>query len=91
MSENGENFETVDMFPRLFLKRTPDQNSAEGARQSVIMMDTRPKIASHTSGSGEVSFEPSDYDPLHQLKITQVFGATFTTGHQVLPWGQTLD
>jgi len=91
MTECGGSFETVDMFPRLFLKRTPDRNNAGGVRQSVIMMDTRPEIASHATGTGEVSFEPSEEDPLHRLEITQIFGATFTTGHQVLPWGRTLD
>jgi hypothetical protein len=75
----------------LFWKRQPIQVSAEGVRQTVIKMDTRPDVHRHVTGSGEVSFEPSAGDPLHQLKITWVFGASFTTGHQVLPWGETLD
>lgn len=90
MKPSGEAIETVDMFPRLFLKLTPDEASSEGVRRSVIKMDTRPEIHSHATGSGEVSFEPSADDPLHRLEITKVFGASFTTGHQVLPWGKTL-
>jgi acetoacetate decarboxylase len=85
MSAAGETFETVDMFPRLFLKRTPDAENAEGVRQTVIKMDTRPDVHRHVTGSGEVSFGSSADDPLHQLKITRVFGASFTTRHQVLP------
>ena len=91
MNATGDNFEMVDMFPRLFLKRIPDAKSADGVRQQVVKLDTRPEIHSHAVGTGEVSFEPSEDDPLHRLNITQIFGASFTTGHQVLPWGQTLD
>ena len=91
MLPTGEAIETLDMFPRLFLKLTPDVASSEGVRQSVIRMDTRPEIHSHATGTGEVSFEPSADDPLHRLKIIKVFGASFTTGHQILPWGENLD
>ena len=91
MNPTGEDFETLDMFPRLFLKLTPDADSAEGVRRSVIKMDTRPEVQSHTTGTGEVAFEPSADDPLHELKITKIFGASFTTGHQILPWGHALD
>jgi acetoacetate decarboxylase len=91
MTTTGEAVETLDMFPRLFLKLTPDADNAEGVRQTVIKLDTRPEVHSHTTGTGEVSFEPSEDDPLHELKITKIFGATFTTGHQILPWGQALD
>ncbi len=90
MKLTGEDVDTLDMFPRLFLKCTPDAGSAEGVRQTVIKLDTRPEIQSHATGTGEVSFEPSQDDPLHELKITKVFGASFTTGHQILPWGQAL-
>ena len=91
MNPTGDDFETLDMFPRLFLKLTPDAHSAEGVRRSVIKMDTRPEVQSHTTGTGEVAFEPSADDPLHELKITKIFGASFTTGHQILPWGHALD
>ena len=91
MNPTGEDFETLDMFPRLFLKLTPDADSAEGVRRSVIKMDTRPEVQNHTTGTGEVVFEPSADDPLHELKVTEVFGASFTTGHQILPWGHALD
>lgn len=91
MNPTGETIETVDMFPRLFIKYTPDAECAEGVRQSVIKMDTRPEVETHMTGSGKVSFEPSSDDPLHDLKITRIFGASFTTGHQILPWGQVLE
>ena len=91
MNPTGDDFETLDMFPRLFLKLTPDADSAEGVRRSVIKMDTRPEVQNHTTGTGEVAFEPSADDPLHELKVTEEFGASFTTGHQILPWGQALD
>ena len=90
MKPTGEKIETLDMFPRLFLKLTPDADSAEGVRQTVVKLDTRPEIQSHATGTGEVSFEPPQDDPLHLLKVTSVFGASFTTGHQILPWGQAL-
>jgi len=90
MIPTGEDVETVDMFPRLFLKATPDQTHPDGARASVIRMDTRPEPQTHLTGTGEVSFEPSEDDPLHEVKITKIFGATFTTGHQILPWGEDL-
>ncbi len=91
MTPTGKAVETVDMFPRLFLKATPDQAHPDGARASVVKMDTRPEPQTHLTGTGEVLFEPSEDDPLHEVKITKVFGATFTTGHQILPWGEDLD
>ncbi len=90
MAPTGEEVETVDMFPRLFLKATPDQTHPDGVRSAVIKMDTRPEPQTHLTGTGEVSFEPSEDDPLHEVGITRIFGATFTTGHQILPWGEEL-
>ena len=91
MNPTGNDFETLDMFPRLFLKLTPAADSAEGVRRSVIRMDTRPEVQSYATGTGEVSFEQSPHDLLHELKVTKIIGASFTTGHQILPWGQALD
>ena len=90
MTPTGKAVETVDMFPRLFLKAIPAQAHPGGARTSVIKMDPRPAPQTHLTGTGEVSFEPSEDDPLHEVKITKIFGATFTTGHQILPWGEDL-
>lgn len=90
LTPTGEAVDTLDMFPRLFLKLAPDQDSPEGVRRAVIKMDTRPEVQSLLTGTGEVSFEPSADDPLHKLNITKIFGATFTTGHQILPWGEEL-
>jgi len=91
MTPTGEDVETLDMFPHLFLKIAPDQDSPDGVRSTVIKIDTRPEVQSTLTGSGEVFFEPSADDFLHELNIKHVFGATFTTGHQILPWGQALD
>ena len=91
MNPTSNDFETLDMFPRLFLKLTPAADSAEGVRRSVIRMDTRPEVQSYATGTGEVSFEQSPHDLLHELKVTKIIGASFTTGHQILPWGQALD
>ena len=91
MTPTGEEVKTVDMFPRLFLKAIPDQTHPGSVRTSVIKMDTRPEPQTYLTGKGEVSFESSEDDPLYKVKITKVFGATFTTGHQILPWGEELD
>ena len=90
MEITDEEFETVDMFPRLFIKRFPDSKSPEGVRETVIKMDTRPDVQSHVVGKGKVEFCMAVDDPLYKLKITNVFGATLTKGHQILPWGEEL-
>ena len=81
---------TTDMFPRLFLKYIPDPKTSGGTQKTVIKMNTRPEINSHITGSGKVTFEPSQDDPLYYIKIKKTLGATFTTGHQVLPWGDII-
>jgi acetoacetate decarboxylase len=93
VNPNNQTFEAEDMYmyPRIFLKGIPDANHIGGCRHEVITMNCRPdEVRTHTYGAGKVSFERSEEDPLHTLDIVKVFGATFTTGHQTLPWGQTL-
>lgn len=90
MDITNNKFETLDMFPRLFIKRFPDPQIEEGVRQSIIRMDTRPEVKSHCTGVGKVELGMSADDPLHEIEITNVSGATFTKGHQVLPWGEEL-
>ena len=86
----GEEFEKVDMFPRLFIKRITDSQAEEGVRQTIVKMDTRPEVQSYSVGQGKVELGASTDDPLHELNIINVFGATLTKGHQVLPWGEEL-
>ena len=84
-------FEIEDMFPRLFLKMTPDSKEVDGVKKVIVKMDTKPQIKSHVKGSGTVKFGISSADPLYKLKITKNLGATLTHGHQVLPWGEELE
>jgi len=90
MNIEEKKFETTDMFPRLFLKHIPNAKTSGGIQTTVIRMNTRPEISSHITGSGKVSFEPSPDDPLYRIKIKKTLGATFTTGHQILPWGEII-
>ena len=53
-------------------------------------MDTKPDVAVHKTGDGSLEFEPSDDDPLHALGPERVIGASYTTGHQILPWGRDI-
>ena len=90
---NNEVFESEDMYayPRIFLKGIPDASHTGYCRHEVIKMHCRPdEVRTHIFGVGEVSLGRSEEDPLHALDIVKVFGATFTTGHQTLPWGETL-
>jgi len=90
---NDEVFESEDMYayPRIFLKGIPDARHTGYCRHEVIKMNCRPdEVRTHIFGAAKVSFERSEEDPLHALDIVKVFGATFTTGHQTLPWGETL-
>lgn len=88
MTPSSKEFTAPHMFPRIFLKIVPNPNSPDGIVKKVVMMDTNPITTVNIKGEGSVFFEPSEDDPLYRLEPRKVIGASFTAGHQVLPWGR---
>jgi acetoacetate decarboxylase len=91
MAPSDKGFELPVMLPRIFLKLVPDAGSADGVVSQVVVMDTKPETTVRRTGCGWLSCEPSDDDPLHRLEPKAIIGASFTAGHQILPWGRVID
>lgn len=90
--------EVPTLFPRLQTKQIPRADGSGYDVNQVVKMTFEgdsdhfdaERIESQTTGHGEVSFEPSDEDPLYQLGPTDVIGGVLTVGNFTLSTGEIL-
>lgn len=88
MDRTGREFNTPSYFPRIFLKVTPRADRAEADVKKVVVMEAPTQVAEVITGEGSIEMEQSETDPFYRLRPRKIIGASFTTGHQILPWGR---
>ena len=86
----GVEFETPDMFPRLFVKQMPCTDRSEALASQVVKVNTDTEVMDMRWGEADINFEASTEDPLHLLEPKRVIGAVYSAGEQVLHWGEVV-
>jgi len=86
--------ELPNYFPRLQVKMIPRADGLGEDIKKVIEIPIPGYIRGEAStlkfGSGTVTFEKSETDPLYKLQPKEVLGATFSTGHFVLGYAKDI-
>ncbi|MCY4087942.1 MAG: acetoacetate decarboxylase family protein [Actinomycetia bacterium] len=90
LGETGEPLDVPATFPRLFWKVLPRADRDDAEVDQTVMMDAETQVERTVWGRGSVQLGASDEDRLNSIGPFEVLGASFVSGHQILPWGREL-
>lgn len=92
MEVNDKQFSPPALYPRIFLKVIPRASEAKASLKKVVVMRAETtEMYKDLNGEATIEFGHSESDPLHLFESSNLLGACYLEGHQILPWAEELD